>query len=212
MKKTLLSAVVAASLILTLGGAALADGPETSAPAVPETECYTPGDVPAAVPAQDAMAPAIHAALLAMLNNGDAAFAADSSMTAWEALYNMLSIYGQLDARSEYRDGQLVLPTETVLDYAAALFPSAPDLTQLPASLADRMVYDADSDSYLLACGDDGLSEIQVRTSSETGGQLTLSGGLVYLVDGSELASFTAVLAPRDSLCGYQLVSLTMDA
>ena len=121
----------------------------------------------------------------------------------------MLSLYGQLDERSEYVGEDLLLPRETVQDYAAAL-PMSGALGDLPDDLSDRMIYDASSDSYRVVCGNDSLAEIQLNQTVQANGTLRLAGRLVYVVDGSSLAQFQAVLQPTDSMFGYVITSMEL--
>ena len=139
-KKGFISCLLAAALLVTLGGAALADHEET-APARETVQepirDYAPGTVPAQTGAVQSMSPAVHGVLLAMLHHGADEFQADDTALAWESLYNMLSLYGQLDERSEYQDSDhLLLLSETVRDYTAALDVSFDELGPLPGSLS----------------------------------------------------------------------------
>ena len=209
MKKLFLSLLVAASLLVSMGIIALADD-ETDIPAAAtQNEAYTPGEAPALDPA-DSMAPAIHAVLLAMGNQGLNSFSTENEVLSWEMLYNLLSMYGQLDDRSAYEGELLVIPSETVADYSAALFaaPLSPD--SLPAELADRMTYDAQQDSYFLCCGSDGLSEVVFSSTEQQEDGLHIAGKLVFVAEDLELAAFSAVLAPADNLFGYTLAALSV--
>ena len=118
MKKVLMTLMIASLLVLPLGSVALAEHTEASQPPVSD---FIPGAVPAESTFGQAMSPALHAAVLAMLNRDAASFSPADDALAWEALYNMLSLYGQLDERAEYHEDQLILPSETVSDFAAAL-------------------------------------------------------------------------------------------
>lgn len=207
MKKVLLTAVIASLLILPLGNVALADHEQTSLPQAPAAD-YVAGGVPAQTDLVQSMSPALHGVVLAMLNHGAEDFSPADTALTWESLYNMLSLYGQLDNRSEYEDDWLVLPAETAMDYAAALNVNLAQLGPMPAELADRLVYSAGDDSYRVACGSDDLVEFQVRQSSETGGRLSLSGALVSRADGAELAQFQAQLQTQDNMFGCVITSL----
>ena len=156
------------------------------------------------------MTPALHAAILAMVNLGQRELDLSDPVAAWETLYNMLSLYGQMDDRSEYLDEELVLPSETVMDYASALFTGTAPLSPIPEALSDRIRYDGKLDSYLLTCGDDSLAEIQLTSIRELGGSLSVDGSLVYLVDGSSLAQFHAQFARQDNMFGYVITNLTL--
>ena len=209
MKKLLLSVLLASLLLVPTATFALADDLNAAPVTVTENEAYTPGEAPA----QDcaaAMSPAIHAVLLAMQNQDRTVFTTEDPVLTWEMLYNLLSMYGQLDDRSDYDGELLVLPSETVWDYSAALFAAPLDPADLPEELADRMTYDAESDCYYLCCGSDGLSEVTLTTVPAADGSLLVSGSLVFTPEELELASFTAVLTAADNLFGYTLAQLNV--
>lgn len=211
MKKLLLTAMIAALLVMPLAGVALAQTPEASAPAETAQEAdFDPGCVPAETDALASMTPALHAVVLAMLHQEQDRFSPDNGELVWESLYNMLSLYGQLDERSSYVNGDLVLPVETVLDFSSALIPSLEDLGSLPEDLSDRMVYASEIDGYRLACGDDGLAQVRLESSRSQDRSLELTGDLVYLVDGTSLARFQATLQPGDNLFGYAITALEL--
>ena len=209
MKKILLTAMLAALLVLPLEGIAQAETVEpstTETPVAQEVE-FIPGDVPAETGPLDSMTPAIHGVVLAILNHDTEHFASADSVLGWEAAYNMLSLYGQMDDRAEYTEEELVLPAEIVMDFSAAL---AVDLNELPMDLSDRMVYENDSDCYRLVCGEPGLAQIQLCSAVTTYEGLDVTGALTYLVDGTDLAQFRATLVPADNLFGYTLIDLIL--
>ena len=213
MKKCVLAVVTALVLLAPFQGVLVraqeADPvPEQAATA---QESYHPGDVPAQTGAAEAMTPAIHGVLLAMLHYGADEFQPQDTVLAWESLYNMLSLYGQMDERSEYQDSDhLLLLSETVQDYTAALDLSFDALGPLPEALGDRIVYDAAADSYQVVCGNDSQAQFQVYTAEQTAGGLVLEGALVSLTDQTDLARFEAALQPRDSMFGYAITALTL--
>ena len=210
MKKLLLTALIASLLVLPLGTVALADHEETPQE-VQSAQEYVPGGVPAQVGAEQSMAPALHAVMLAAMNHGLSSFDPNDQALAWESLYNMLSLYGQLDDRSEYRDPDtLLLLSETVRDYTAALDLSFDSLGPLPEALSDRMTYDAASDSYLVVCGNNDQARFEIREALTQGSTVHLSGALVYLADGSDLGQFEATLQARDSMFGYAITEFTL--
>ena len=209
MKKMLLTVMIAALLVLPLGGVALAQTPE----AVPEApaeagEVFVPGGVPAQTNALQSMSPALHGVVLAMLNQGQTSFDPAHSVAGWEALYNMLALYGQMDDRADCSGEEMSLPSEIVMDFSAALTAVSPTPDALPEEVADRMVYDAESDCYRLVCGDDGLAQIRLDSALDLDGQVEVTGALVYLVDNTDLAQFRAVLVEEDNLFGFSLVAL----
>ena len=100
----------------------------TPADAEGTLEEFLPGNATAEMAPAESMVPALHGIVLAMLNHNTQSFDRNDPQLAWESLYNMLSLYGQLDSRSQMEDGLLLFPTETVQDYAAALDISLADL------------------------------------------------------------------------------------
>ena len=116
MKKLLLTALIAAMMALPLGTVAMADDkPLSESPVV--NEAYIPGEAPAQSDIYF-MAPALHAVLLAMENQDAVSFTTEDPVMSWEMLYNLLSMYGQLDDRANYDGDMLVLPAETVMDFS----------------------------------------------------------------------------------------------
>ena len=208
LKKLLAAALVATFLILPVNSAAPV---QPEAASYPE-QGYRPGNVPAQTDPAESMSPALHALVLAMLNHDVDRFAFEDASLTWEVLYNMLSLYGQLDSRSTTEQGGLLLPKETVLDYAAALDRglTAPSgmLGMPPASLQDRLNYDRASDCYTVVCGEDGLSQLQVDSFVPSAKGCTLTGSLVYQVNGRVLARFQADLAYRDNMFGYAVTGV----
>lgn len=207
MKKLLLTTLLAALLILPLGTIALADNETAAVP--PQSVEYIPGSIPAQTDLSS-MLPAMHAVLLAMDNQGVTSFTANDETLSWEMLYNMLSMYGQMDDRAYYDGEMLVLPSETVMDYSAALFELPPAAETLPAELADRITYDAMLDEYRLYCGSDDLSQVVIDATANSVGSVELSGRLVYLAADETLCSFTASLTVCDNLFGYTLTELNV--
>lgn len=206
MKKLLLTALIAAMMALPLGTVAMADDkPLAESPA--ELEVYVPGDAPAQNSVQF-MTPALHAVLLAMGNHDTLSFTTEDPLISWEMLYNLLSMYGQMDDRAVYDGELMILPAETVLDFSAALFDSPLSPDTLPEELSDRITYQADCDEYRLYCGSDDLSEVVITNVHDLGDALAVSGKLMFVAEELELASFSATLAVSDNLFGYTLVGL----
>lgn len=206
MKKLLLTALIAAMMALPLGTVAMADDKSPVEP-IATNEEYVPGEAPAETSIQF-MTPALHAVLLAMESQDMTSFSAGDESTSWEMLYNLLSMYGQLDDRSVYEDEMLVLPSETVMDYSTALFPAPLSPDTLPEFLSDRITYNVDTDEYRLFCGSDDLSEVVITNTRDLGSSIAVSGKLMFLAENLELASFTATLDVSDNLFGYRLVGL----
>ena len=202
LKKLLTAVLIASMLILPVSSAAPAIPGEAS------NQEYLPGDVPAETGAAESMTPALHALTLAMLHHDADSFDFEDAALAWEGLYNMLSLYGQMDSRSVSENGELLMPEETVQDYAAALALDLDKLGPLPASIRDRLNYDNASHCYVVVCGEDGLAQVQVDRLTPSAGGCTLSGALVYQVDGRTLAKFQASLQLADNMFGYVLTGI----
>lgn len=209
IKNILVTALVVFTFLLPLGSMALSSGDGASAPDA-DAAGYVPGGVPAESMAAESMAPALHGVILAMLNHDVDRFDTEDPALVWESLYNMLSLYGQLDSRTETQGDYLTFPAETVRDYSAALVSDFQSLGPLPAALADRLTYDGGEDYYRVACGSDDLAQLQVRDQQSTREGIRLEGALVYLVDGSELVRFQAILLPRDTMFGYSITALSL--
>lgn len=204
LKRLMLTAMITSILLLPIGNTALAGQEEAPVQSME----FLPGDMPAGMSPAESMAPALHGVILAMMNHDAASFDTGSAELTWECLYNMLSLYGQLDSRSEIQDDLLLFPVETAQDYAAALDVVLAELPPLPEDLADRLTYD--QGVYRAVCGNDSLSQLQVREVQSTADGLRLTGALVYIVENQDLVQFQATLQPRDNMFGYAVTGLTL--
>ena len=210
MKKLILSLTIVSLLIFPLGAAALTQSQQESLPAVSTEEVH--GNVPAQTNAAQAMTPAVHALVLAMTENHLDYDPSDSEFL-WTSLYYMLSLYGQMDERAEFTDDTMILPSEMVRDYAAALYPDVAQLPEIPTPISQRIAYFASDDSYHLARGDEALIQVTVDdTQPQDNGQVILSGRMTALEDGSTLYTFQSTLSPRDTMFGFIIDSLTISA
>ena len=206
MKKISMALLISLVLLLPAGGTALAGHAEAPAPG--EVREFLPGSVPAETGPAESMSPALHALVLACLDQEAARFDLDDRDLAWEGLYIMLSLYGQMDSRSVTEEGELFLPEETVQDYAAALDLDLEELGEPPAAIRDRLDYDSASRCFVVVCGSDDLARIQVDSAPAPGGGLSLAGTLVYEAEDRILARFQAELQPRDNMFGYAITAM----
>ena len=166
------------------------------------------GNIPAQADAAQAMYPAVHSLVLAMTEN-DLEYAPEDSEFLWTSLYYMLSLCGQMDERAELTDDMLILPAETVADYAGALFSNFDGLPALPREMNGRVSYDWQNDTFRLARGDAGLTETRLGEITELGGgRVQVAGALVSLEDESVLCSFTVDLVRNNSMFGYAISGL----
>ncbi len=206
MKKISMALLISLVLLLPAGGSALAGHAEAPAPG--EVREFLPGSVPAETGPAESMSPALHALVLACLDQEAVRFDLDDRNLAWEGLYIMLSLYGQMDSRSVTEEGELFLPEETVQDYAAALDLDLEELGEPPAAIRDRLNYDSASRCFVVVCGSDDLARIQVDSAPAPGGGLSLAGALVYEAEDRILARFQAELQPRDNMFGYAITAM----
>lgn len=207
MKKWMIALMMAALLIVPMGGIAYAVG--EGAPAAPAAGEFIPGDVPAQSGTMDAMVAPVNALVMCMVEQG-LAYNDQDDVFLWNSLYYMLSLCGQMDERAELTDDTLILPSEMVRDYAAALYPQVEQLPGIPAPISQRIRYQASDDSYHLARGDEGLAEVVLQTPiTLASGAVILTGQLNALEDGSLLRDFQVTLSPRDSMFGYVITDLT---
>lgn len=208
MKKTLISFTLVAALLCSMVGLAYADN-VTDLRSRAGMD-FVSGTVPAQSSSMDGMVPPVNALVLCMLEH-DLEYDESSDVFLWNSLYYMISLYGQMDDRAELTDESLILPSETVCDYAAALFTNYEALPELPAQMWDYVTYDEQSDCYVLARGDAGLSETVIETVSDLGsGETEVTGALVALEDNSVLCRFTATLAANNSMFGYSISALNI--
>lgn len=210
MKKLIVTVLAAAMLLIPVGNHAHAEVQQAAH--IPE-ELYAQAlgaQAPAQMSVSEAMGPAIHAMLLAMMHQNVQTFDHDDPVLVWESLYNLLSLYGQLDGRAEVSDGTLHLHSESVHDFAAALAVDPLQLGLPGADLADRMCYVEESDLYLLSCGEDDLAGVVCQVESAQEDTLVLTGKLVYLVDDSPLCTFRARLQLQDNMFGYAITALEL--
>ena len=107
LKKLVTAALITSMLILPVNSAGPTGHEEASLPS--QSQDYIPGDLPAQTGAEESMSPVLHAMLLAMLNHDVKSFDLSDSELGWEGLYNMLSLYGQLDSRSDEKNGELLM-------------------------------------------------------------------------------------------------------
>ena len=206
MKKLLLTALLAAALLLPLGTIALADD-DTARQETDAVYLYVSGNAPAQTDVSS-MIPAVHGVLLAMDHQGVTSFTTGQDDLSWVVLYNLLSMYGQMDNRAWFEEDVLVLPAEAVMDYSAAILSAPLSPVDLPEDLSDRMSYDSEFDEYHLYCGNDDLSQVVIDECVENPDYVSLSGRLVYLAEEETLLSFTAQLSLQDNMFGYRLTEL----
>ncbi len=220
MKRTIISIALVLSVLFAIGSHVVAqETASTDDQAVTQTAqtaqlttqiaeedaltTYRDGDVPAGLAVVDCITPPVSALVLCMLEL-DLDYDQQDDSFYWSGLYYMLSLYGQMDSRAQLTDDTLILPAETVADYAAALFADFSGLPTLPDELAERIqLIDGE---YHLARGDAGQLTCDITsTTSQTDGSVLASGSMISAVDGSTVCTFTVKLQPNDSMFGYAI-------
>ena len=206
MKKLILSLTLVSLLTASLGGVAFAQSQQELPSNLSSSETVQ-GSAPAQTNVSEAMYPAIHALVLAMTENHLEYNPADPEFL-WTSLYYMLSLYGQMDERAEFTDDTLLLPSEVIQDYAAALYPDVSSLPKIPAAISTR-ISQAGNDIYRLARGDEGLSQVTIEVPIRlSNGTFVLNGALMSLEDNSVLREFQVTLLPRDCMFGFTITDL----
>lgn len=166
------------------------------------------GTVPAEAETIPGMLPPLNALVMAMMEQ-DMVYRENDDVFFWNSLYYMLSLYGSMDGRAELTQDTLTLPSETVQDYAAAMFSNYRGLPDMPQGMKTSIAYDEEMDLYHLGRGDAALNEVAVTEVIENqDGSLTVRGAMVALVDGRDLCQFTSVMQPNNGMFGYTISDL----
>ena len=207
MKKWMIALMMAALLIVPMGGIAYAVG--EGAPAAPVAGEFIPGDVPAQSGTMDAMVAPCQRPGDVHGGTGPGLQRPGMTCSCGTACTICSSLCGQMDERAELTDDMLILPAETVADYAGALFSNFDGLPALPREMNGRVSYDWQNDTFRLARGDAGLTETRLGEITELGGgRVQVAGALVSLEDESVLCSFTVDLVRNNSMFGYAISGL----
>lgn len=210
-KNMMLSLCLAGVLLLSTSAFAASRTADDTWEIAQETSSFQHGDVPALTSVAQSMTPPINAMVLYMVERHVTEYNAQDPEFFWGSLYYMLSLCGEMDSRAVLTDETLILPSETVADYAAALFTDYQGLLPLPDDLSSSITYDAAQDSYLLARGDVGLTETVLDDiRPQEGGVLLVSGRLTALEDGSTLKSFQVTLTPNQGMFGYAISQMVL--
>ncbi len=209
MKKKLVSALMIVAMLCSLGGLAYADNVKDLRHR--DGVEFISGTVPAESAELEGMIPPVNALVMSMLEHG-LPYDESSDVFLWNSVYYMISLYGQMDSRAQLTDDRLILPGETVADYAAALFFNYSGLPELPEQMKDRVTYNAAMDTYSLARGDAGLSETQIlQIRYMANGGVEVFGAVISLADEQIMCTFTADLYPNNSMFGYSIAGLNIE-
>lgn len=210
MKKLFCTLLSVCLLALPMSASVLAD----DLSAAPQTQFEEVGFLPGSVPADSALTDGISLPLsalaLSMLESG-MDYDAGSDTFVWNALYYVLSLYGHEDDRAQVTEHSLLLPSECIGDFFAALFATRDALPAIPAELTDKVKYNSHTDLYELALGDPALVALeQASPVPAADGLFTLDGTLTAPADGHILCTFRAVLVENDTMFGFSIVDFVL--
>ena len=164
---------------------------------------FAPGSVPAESSAIDAIIPAVNAVAITMATE-DMAYDTNDSTFVWSTLYNMINYYAHMDQRAVVGADYITFEAVGVQDFAGAMFGGNGILPAVPATMADRVKFDVDTNSYQIAISEMAKPQIIVI---EQGNALT---GTVLMADGT-VEQFSMALERNHSMFGYAVVAATMN-
>lgn len=172
---------------------------------------FPDGSVPAEAELTEGIQLPIHAMVLSMWEH-EMSYDIRSAPFVWNALYYVLSMYGEMDDRAELTDEALVLPSESVNDFARALFAGLDLLPPLPPESSEFISYDATLDTYRLSLGDFALTRIALAPLTEqANGVFVADGTLFALEDDFPLLTFHTVLAENDTMFGFSVLDVSLN-
>lgn len=172
---------------------------------------FPDGSVPAEAELTEGIQLPVHALVLSMCEH-ELSYDIQSAPFVWNALYYVLSLYGEMDDRAQLTDEALLLPSESVNDFARALFAGLDQLPALPPELDGFVSYDATLDMYRLSLGDFALTRIALAPlSAQSDGTFVAEGTLLALDDNSPLCTFRTVLAENDTMFGFSVVDVSLN-
>ena len=185
--------------------------PDTISLSSAQDMIFPAGSVPADSALLDGIQLPIHALVLSMTEH-EQRYDIQSPDFVWTGLYYALSMYGQTDDRAQLTQDALLLPSESVNDFARALFAQLEALPPIPAQLTDFVSYEATTDTYRLSLGDFALTQPQLGTlTPQADGSSILEGTLTALEDGTPLCLFRITLLENDTMFGFSILDVSLD-
>ena len=216
MKKLL--PILLAVCLLTAGMAATvsADERTSETPVIHFTDemtepdvVFSDGSVPAEAELTDGIQLPIHALVLSLWEH-ELTYDTQSAPFVWNALYYVLSLYGEADDRAELTEDALLLPSEAVQDFANALFADLEGLPPLPDGNG-FVSYDAVSDIYHLSIGDFAETRLLLgEPTAQADGSFLLDGTLTALEDDAPLLRFHVALQENDTMFGFSILDVSL--
>lgn len=215
MKKLIPLLLAVCLLVTPMMGKVSADdhdhaiSPELFPQSTEQDMIFPAGSVPADSALLDGIQLPIHALVLSMLEHEES-YDIQSPSFVWTGLYYALSMYGQADDRAQLTQEALLLPSESVHDFARALFARLESLPAIPAQLTDFVRYEPATDTYQLALGDFAETVLLLgEPIPQEGGSFILDGTLTALEDSSPLCSFRITLLENDTMFGFSILDVS---
>lgn len=172
---------------------------------------FPAGSVPADSALLDGIQLPIHALVLSMTEH-EQCYDVNSPDFVWTALYYALSMYGEADDRAQLTHEALLLPSESVHDFARALFAKLKTLPPIPTQLADFVSCENSTDTYWLSLGDFAQTQLQSgELTPQADGSFLLTGTLTALEDAAPLCTFTVTLLENDTMFGFSVADVSLD-
>ncbi|MBE6973545.1 MAG: hypothetical protein E7440_06680 [Ruminococcaceae bacterium] len=172
---------------------------------------FSAGSVPADSALLDGIQLPIHALMLSMTEH-EQCYDIQSPDFVWTGLYYALSMYGEADDRAQLTQDALLLPSESVYDFARALFAQLEKLPQIPAPLTGFINYETTTDIYRLSLGDFAQTQLLLgELAPQADGSFVLDGTLNALEDSTPLCSFRVILQENDTMFGFSVVDVSLD-
>jgi hypothetical protein len=184
--------------------------PEIFQQSVEQDMTFPDGSVPADSALLDGIQLPIHALVLSMIEHEEN-YDIQSPDFVWNALYYSLSMYGQADDRAQLTQDALLLPSESVHDFARALFAQLEALPSIPPQMTDFVRYENVTDTYRLALGDFAETQPQLgELTPQPDGTFLLDGTLTTLEDSAPLCAFQVTLLENDTMFGFSIVDVSL--
>ncbi len=186
------------------------DSPDLLPQSSAQDMIFPAGSVPADSALLDGIQLPIHALVLSMTEH-EQCYNIQSPDFVWNGLYYALSMYGQADDRAQLTQEALLLPSESVHDFARALFAQLEDLPPIPAQLTDFVSYENTTDTYHLSLGDFAQTQTQLgELLPQADGSSILDGSLTALEDNTPLCSFRITLLENDTMFGFSILDVSL--
>lgn len=190
---------------------------DTSSEPISDNQVKTENTLCTGAPENSASMLHVFDALIMALTETGQPYDAEDSKAFWTELPYLIGEDGNLSSKAtKDHDGNLVLPSDAVKEFAAAMFASfkaKDDLPEIPDS-DFMMVYDKQEDTYTLKPGDFGDTETKVVRCKDEGDDVyTVTVDFISTEDQSILSSWEIVMTKTryqdgEGLYHYQVADI----